>query len=772
MSQVENNQNSLNVETPEQIETTNVDVPATSGVAGIDKITTSLNYSNNFTNYELEKARNCILNSGLDLKNTKYVNITFNRLQPKQIGSFINHILYSKKMIPANDVCSGFAVNSLSISGGNILNSPNGQVMFGPASTGAWGSDAVGSVPAGSKVNRTHTAIPNVTNMKDDYINKVANAGGFPSHATENLLKRYDRLVKDQGQLTKGVEKAFDNKGYPVLEAQAALECYGKNKLCFTKEIIGEILYGCNGGVGVIKKTTGTIQVFDRSYMNKENIHEPSLNLKNSVLVSRAQTSEDFAAFIGRMLSVDNNTSDPDFVAPLTDMPKLIIGSDYIGFNDTNPPKYNNYVTRAPFTISKENMMYALDRFYNNTAGNFVGYIDSDGEYVGKWGTIIAQPTFTDVTGYNTYIADTTQFTPFTDSQKIIYFPRCQEAYNVQDVLTGYSYVAEKYGRYDTPYGSVNMNGSTGNNLEVQIFACPAWSRIGHLLGFLEYDLEYSTIIDNNDALIHNKIYHYVRYKFGLFLNGITKFIGACDNYTPFINSPRTAAYTQRLVKNLYSIINFSYFMPDENTLHFIYPLAKTYGADYSSNLLWKCNGTYTPGTLFNDYQNTNITGPLSSSTADLSYRVYLEDYQWWRGDMFGNLNEQDLTIMHSAGSSLSLIRQSKDNVDSVVLDHGYYASQGCDGCEIDLWADAYGSTIRRKVRMINWNNTDTVVKFIQPVIFAWSGVVTAIRLGGLLSVPTANTFVPTIPMASYPYWANLAKNVTPNGGYDLNEDF
>jgi hypothetical protein len=214
------------------------------------------------------------------------------------------------------------------------------------------------------------------------------------------------------------------------------------------------------------------------------------------------------------------------------------------------------------------------------------------------------------------------------------------------------------------------------------------------------------------------------------------------------------------------------YFTPDGKTNYFIYPLAKTFSANYSANLLYTMNGTYTPGTLFNDYQNTNITGPLSSSTADLSYHVYVEDYQWWRGDVFGALNEVDLKILRSAGSSLSLIRQASNNNEAVELDCGYYTSQGCDSLEIDLWADAYGNTEKKKVRVVNWNNTDTVARFVQPLLFIWGGVVTAVRTGGLLSVPTADTFTPTIPMASIANWAELAPNVKSSAAYTPEMDF
>lgn len=774
MSSTENVQNSLNVETPEQIETTNIDVPATSGVNGIDKITTSLNYSNNFTNFELEKARENILSSGLDLKNTKYVNIVFNRLQPKQIGAFINHLLYSKKVIPANDMCSAFALNSMSLADGKILNTPNGQVLVGPVGTGPYGSDAVDSISNASRVNRTRSNIPTYINLADGHFGKQANAGGFSCHGTENLLKRYDRLVKDQGQLTKGVEKAFDNKGYPVLEAQAALECYGKNKICFTKEIIGEILFNTTGRLGTMKTGSSTITILDRKYMNEQNISNPTLNNVQESLVSRAQTLDDAVAFVGRQLSVDNNAYNNCFVVyPLTNFPNFFQTGDYCGFDNWNIAYNNVHPPHRPLTLSRTNLVIWIARYFNGWNYNFVGYVDSNGQVQGQWGTKITEPSYTDLAGYNSYVSDTNKFTPYNPASCTVEFPRCEEAYNVQDILTGLSYIAEKYGQYSTPYGYVNMNGSTGVNQEVQIFTCPTWSRVGHLLGFLEYDLDYSTHVDNSDSLLHNKIYHYIRYKFGLFLTSITKFIGACDNASVLTNLPRTSHYTRRLLKNLYSMLNFSYFMPDEQTLHFIYPLAKTYGADYSNNLLWTCNGTYTPGNLFNDYSNNvNIVGTLANSTADLSYRVYLEDYQWWRGDLFGNLNDQDLTVMYSAGSSLSLIRQARDNNESIVLEHGYYASQGCDTCAIDMWANAYGSTTRMKVRMINWNNTDTVIKFIQPVLFAWSGVVTALHLGGLLSTPTADTFVPGVPIASYAYWANLANNVKTSTGYDLDEDF
>jgi hypothetical protein len=125
-----------------------------------------------------------------------------------------------------------------------------------------------------------------------------------------------------------------------------------------------------------------------------------------------------------------------------------------------------------------------------------------------------------------------------------------------------------------------------------------------------------------------------------------------------------------------------------------------------------------------------------------------------------------------SAGSSLSLIKQAKDNNEIVELESSYYCSQGCDTIVIDLWSDSYGTTSTKKVRCINWNNTDTVVRFLQPLLFIWSGVVTSVKVGGYLSVPTANTFNPSIPYASYPFWASLAKNVNSGEVYSPEMDF
>jgi hypothetical protein len=633
--------------------------------------------------------------------------------------------------------------------------------LLGPVGTGAYRSDKTNGIESGSKVNRTHLILPNDNQFYNiNVIDANSNSGGFKCLPTENLTKRYDRLVNDQGQLTKGVEKAFDSKGFPRLEAQAALNCYGRDKLAFTKEAIIELLYLLRTTVQQTYTLSNypayTIRIYDRKWMNNNTVPS-SVNDSRQAFVSKAQNRDDLINQIGRIYFSNN-----DYVylfAPLTDLDNMWNSSDYVIDLLESPTKQGMYGTPY-FEMTHINMIHWLNRYMNNSNEQFVGYVSPLGRTNGTWGTILQAPTFTDVAGYNAYINDSTKFTPSNSTSFNFRFSEPSDEYNVQDIMTAYTYVAQKYGVYDTPYGAVNFTGSTGANQNVVTYTSPVWARIGYCLNYLEYENNNTTVFDISSVLTRNKLYHYVRYQMGLLLTGITKFFGSAENISILMNNPRTSTVAKTVYYNIFAMLNYQYFTPDGKTLYFIYPLAKTYSADYTGNLLYTMNGTYTPGTLFNNYNNVNITGPLASSTADLSYHVYLEDYQWWRGDLFDSLNEVKISMFTSAGSSLSLIKQAKDNNEIVELESSYYCSQGCDTIVIDLWSDSYGTTSTKKVRCINWNNTDTVVRFLQPLLFIWSGVVTSVKVGGYLSVPTANTFNPSIPYASYPFWASLAKNV------------
>jgi hypothetical protein len=82
MSESQNIQeNSNTVEIPQQKETINNSTPEIKA-SGIQQITTGRSYSNVFTNNELIQARDNILSSGITLKNTKLINILYNRLSP------------------------------------------------------------------------------------------------------------------------------------------------------------------------------------------------------------------------------------------------------------------------------------------------------------------------------------------------------------------------------------------------------------------------------------------------------------------------------------------------------------------------------------------------------------------------------------------------------------------------------------------------------------------------------------------------------------------
>lgn len=723
----------------------------------------------NFTKAEVISARQDVLSSGIDITNPKYANIITSRLTPTLMEKFSNHIVYSDKILPANDRINAIAVNSASFDGNQLnLSLMNSQVINGSNSTDAWGGDTTSSVASNSQVNRTYYS-NTALRTSHDY-----NVGGYASHGNENLAKRYDRLVNDQGQLTKGVEKAFDNKGYPVLEAQAALQAYGSNRLCFTREAIVDLAYNVLGTQYVFPTSLDTERfiICPRNLTNKGCLPESLLGPQS--LVSKAQTQDDFYAFLARYFcAYAAPAKGSQFVAPCTDW-EWLTSADYIGFDDfENVEQYANRCNSRTFwDLPGDVLLYAVSRHLNSTNTQFVGYIDSNNQVVGKFGTIITTPTFTDVAGYNTYITDSAKFTPLTSS--VTLSPaKSNDAYNVQDIYSAYCALAYANGKYHSPFGDMTILGNTVSPVTLRLTVCNPWYRVAHCLNMVEYDLDFSSPIDNYSVLSLNKLYHLVRYLFGLYLTGLTKIYGSAENVPLFVNHPRTGRVADRIMRNIYSLLTFSYIKPTDNNRYFLQSIVKpTMPSTIYNGVLFKQNGTYTPGTLFNNYGNTNLTGQLSSSTADYSYTVYLEDAQWWRGDIFGQLRSIDIKPIYSAGSSLSKIYQSPDGSTSVECAYGTYCSQSCDALTIDIWTDAYGSTATKKVRTINWNKTDTVVRFIQPVLWCWSSVVTAIKCAGIMSMITTNTFNPTILQASIPNWGELTPLVKATSSWNPEMDF
>lgn len=768
----ESTQNEVNNQTLPQIKENINEKVSSETPSGVQEIKNGRTYSNVFTLDNLVEARENILSSGLSLKNTKLLNIIYNRLSPAQLADFGTHILYSGKFIPSNDTASQIDMKSASTINGSVAVGVNGRVISGPVGTGDYKSDLSDSTAAGSVTNRTHFNPPTgLTSARDANIAmQDANSGGFKARSTESCEKRYDRLIKDEGQLTKGTEKAFDNKGYPKMEAQAVLNCFGKDKLCFTKEAIVDLLFLCRSVEYVDLQDNPTnkrIRVFDKNYMNSQSVSQTLTNYNNS-LVSKAQTEDDLINFVARVIY--SNKDNVYIFAPCTSFTTLWRDNDYVQYL-YGPPYRLDVHDRPDINMTYGDWAYWINRHLNGTNYTCVGYSDSYGALHCAWGTQLVAPTFTDAAGYQAYITDTTKFTPYVQTSFTVRIADPTDEYNVQDIYSAYTYLVQRYGKYDTPYGAVNFAGSTGENVNTQMFVCPVWSRIGYLLNFMEYINKDSTTFDLVRPLVRNKAYHLARLQFGLFLNGLTKLFGSAENVSILLSNPRTSSAVNTAYKNLFSCITPIYYKSDD-MMKFIYPLAKTYSANYTANLLYTLSGTYTSGTLFNNYNNANMTSPVGQSTCDLSYNIYLEDYQWWRGDVFGALNDLKLGIVRSAGSSLSYIRQSQNGEDYVELDKGYYCTQGCDSLEIDLWSDSYGKTEAKKVRCINWNATDSVVRFMQPMFFIWSGVVTSVRLSGIMANPTGNSFNPNALYASYPSWGEISATVKPNGGYSPEMDF